>query len=65
MLTIEIDGSVHDLEQAKFKDEIRQDFIEQYRVRIIHFKNFEVEKNVDEVVREIELWIEENKKAPR
>ena len=65
MLAIEIDGSVHDLEQAKFKDEIRHDAIEQFGIRFFRFKNNEIENNVDLVVREIELWIEENKKVPR
>ena len=62
MLAIEIDGSVHDLEQVKIKDENRQDSIEQLRVRFLRFKNYEIESNVDLVVRTIELWIEENKK---
>ncbi len=62
MLAIEIDGSVHDLEQRKIKDEIRQDAIEQFGIRFLRFKNNEIEYNVDLVVREIELWIEENKK---
>ena len=62
MLAIEIDGSVHNLEQTIIKDQIRQDSIEQFGIRFLRFKNFEIENNVDMVVGEIELWIKENKK---
>jgi very-short-patch-repair endonuclease len=60
MLAIEIDGNVHDEEQAIIKDEIRQDAIEQFGVRFLRFKNFEIEKDIDGVVKEIELWIEQH-----
>jgi len=62
MLAIELDGNVHELEQVKLKDEFRQDAIEQFGVRFLRFKNYQIEKEIDWVVREIELWIEENKK---
>ncbi len=62
LLAIEIDASVHDLEQTRIKDELRQDSIEQFGVRFIRFKNYEIEKNVELVVREIEFWIVENRK---
>jgi len=61
MLAIELDGGVHEQEQSIIKDGIRQDSIEQFGVQFLRFKNFEIEQDVDRVVREIELWIKKVK----
>src|SRR5580765_2155882 len=50
MLAIELDGYVHELEQSKIKDELRQDAIEQLGVRFLRFKNYQIEKNIDKII---------------
>ena len=57
MLAIEIDGNVHSCEYAMMKDEIRQDAIEQFGVRFLRFKTFEVEYKINAVVSLIKEWI--------
>ena len=56
-LALEIDGSVHNSEYSKIKDELRQDAIEQFGVRFLRFKVYEIEKNIAQVINEIENWI--------
>ena len=58
-LAIEIDGSVHLEEGRKIKDEIRQDDIEQFGIRFLRFKSYQVMNDADAVVREIEKWIDQ------
>lgn len=62
MLAIELDGRVHETDYAVLKDEIRQESIEEFGVRFLRFKNFEIETSADNVVKEIEEWIKRNKK---
>jgi very-short-patch-repair endonuclease len=62
MLAIELDGSVHESDYAMLKDYRRQESIEEFGVRFLRFKNFEIERNVDDVVKEIEEWIVRNRK---
>ncbi|HLG33881.1 MAG TPA: endonuclease domain-containing protein [Bacteroidia bacterium] len=62
MLAIELDGNVHETDYAMLRDERRQDSImDEFGIRFLRFRNFEIEKNVDGVVREIEEWIRKNK----
>ncbi len=62
LLAIELDGSVHETDYAMLRDEVRQESTEEFGVIFLRFKNFEVEKNVDGVVKEIEEWIRRNKR---
>ena len=62
MLAIELDGSVHEADYAILKDERRQESIEEFGVRFLRFKNCEIERNVNSVVKEIEEWVSKNKK---
>ncbi len=48
-LAIEVDGCIH--ESQKEHDEIRQSEIEATGVKIIRFKNMEIENNIDKVVK--------------
>ena len=61
MLAIELDGSVHDSDYGMLRDERRQESIEEFGVRFLRFKNSEIEKNVHQVVTEIETWIKKNR----
>lgn len=52
-LAVELDGSVHDaLDQAAY-DEERTRFLNERGLKIIRFKNNEVEKNLPDVLRRI------------
>jgi very-short-patch-repair endonuclease len=58
-LAIEIDGSSHDGEEAKFNDEIRQERLESLGVRFLRFTDADVKRNMEMVVDSIELWIDD------
>ena len=60
-LRIEVDGSVHDTEEARLKDEDRTFFLNQNRIRVIRFRNEEIEKNISEVIRKIKECIQQIK----
>ncbi len=52
-LAIEIDGSIHDIESIKIKDEGRKDEFEKYGIKTIRFTNEEVIKNVKGIANKI------------
>ena len=53
-VAIEVDGSVHDHEEARGRDEIRQELIAAYDVRFIRVRAEEIEDSCDETV----TWLE-------
>ncbi len=53
-LIIEIDGSIHNLEEVKLNDEQRQKDLENLGVRVICFTNKEIRNNLDTVIQLIE-----------
>ena len=59
MLAIEIDGSSHDHEETYKADVYRQQKIEAYGVRFLRFDDGEVKRDMKNVLRSIEIWIEE------
>ncbi len=61
MLAIEIDGIVHDNEESKEKDIIRQEKLESLGVRFLRFKDEDVKTDLSEVVRAITNWVELHK----
>ncbi|HEY8690100.1 MAG TPA: DUF559 domain-containing protein [Chitinophagaceae bacterium] len=50
-LVIELDGSIHDNEEVKLNDEIRQKFIEEDGILVMRFKNEEILKDIQNVLR--------------
>ena len=52
-LVIEVDGSIHNLEEVKIKDETRQRVIEELGLKVIRFTNKEVFQNIDSVLNKI------------
>ncbi|MBX3038357.1 MAG: DUF559 domain-containing protein [Anaerolineales bacterium] len=56
-LVIEIDGSVHDGQEQKENDIEREKVLKEMGLRVIRFKNYEIEKNLQGVVEKIELMI--------
>jgi very-short-patch-repair endonuclease len=61
-LAIEIDGDSH-IYRYDYDDE-RQKILEKSGVKFLRFENIEVKKNMTNVLRVIEDWIERNKPTP-
>ena len=53
-LVIEIDGTIHDLEEVKNKDEIRQKDLEKLGLKVIRFTTNEILNNLESVLEKIE-----------
>jgi very-short-patch-repair endonuclease len=58
MLVIEVDGSIHQLEEIIKNDTIRQKALEQSGFTVLRFTNEEVLENINAVTNSIEGWIE-------
>ena len=56
-LIIEIDGSSHDSQEAQQRDEERQARLESLGVRFLRFREEEVCREIEGVLRVIEEWI--------
>ncbi len=52
-LVIELDGAVHDLEDQKEYDELRKQMIEVHGVRMLRFRNDQIEKDIEGVLSKI------------
>jgi len=63
-LAIEVDGNSHNSDEAFKKDEIRQKRLENLGVKFLRFDDVEVKKDMNNVLRIIEFWIENNKPTP-
>jgi very-short-patch-repair endonuclease len=57
-LAIEIDGEIHDTQDAKKHDLERQQLIENLGIKFIRFKNEEVFKNIENVKENLYQMIE-------
>ncbi|MEQ9285455.1 MAG: 3'(2'),5'-bisphosphate nucleotidase CysQ [Cyclobacteriaceae bacterium] len=60
MLAIEIDGASHDNEEVYKADVKRQNILENLGVRFLRFDDLEVKKEMSNVLRTIQYWIEKN-----
>ena len=58
MLVVEVDGSIHQLEEIIKYDEIRQKTLEQAGFTVLRFTNEEVLENINAVYNYLEDWIE-------
>ena len=61
MFAIEIDGIVHENEQAQENDKSRQEKLESLGVRFLRFNDEEIKKDLGKVVRTITDWVELHK----
>ncbi len=52
-LVIELDGSVHDTEEVKQNDEIRQKLIEEDGLTVIRFTNLQILNGIENVLKAI------------
>ena len=59
MLVIEIDGNSHDNEEAVKYDNYRQKSIEKLGIKFLRFDDLEVKKDMNNVLRTIQYFIEE------
>ena len=57
-LIIEIDGSVHDSEEAKLNDEKRQNALENLGLTVIRFTNDQVKNKIELVIQKVSSTIE-------
>ena len=58
MLIIEVDGSIHQLEEVIKNDEVRQKALEEAGFTVLRFTNDEVLKDIQSVYSHLEDWIE-------
>ena len=58
MLIIEVDGSIHELEEVRKNDEQRQRALEEAGFTVLRFTNHEVLTNIQWVQSCLEEWIE-------
>ena len=59
-LCIEVDGGIHDEPDVHLKDVRRTEFLEKQGIRVLRFKNEEIENNIDDVVNRIKEYIKSN-----
>jgi very-short-patch-repair endonuclease len=59
MLAIEVDGSIHELEEVKLNDQQRQKRLEQLGVKFIRFTDFDVKHNPEFVLKGLKARVEE------
>ena len=56
-LCIELDGSVHDSDEQQQRDAERTMFLNQNRIKVIRFKNEEIEEDIEKVLSTIRKYI--------
>ena len=59
-LCIEVDGTVHESEEAKRRDAERTEFLNSQGIKVFRLQNQEVEDNVANAVGRIKDFIENN-----
>ena len=59
-LCIELDGEVHDSQEAQQHDSDRTSFLNQNRIHVIRFRNEEVEQSIELVLQRIREYINSN-----
>ena len=57
-LIIEIDGSVHQLEEVKRNDKVRQQHLENLGIKVIRFTNNDVMHNLENVLSQIKQTLQ-------
>ncbi len=60
-LAIEIDGSSHHSEERYTADLERQKQLEKLGVRFLRLNDLDVKRNMNDVLRVLQIWIEEHK----
>ena len=60
-LVIEVDGSIHEQPEVKLNDAERQALLEKDGLIVLRFTNKLIEKQIEEVIKEIEIFIVKSK----
>ncbi len=60
MLAVEVDGKVHDSEERKGYDKIRDEVIRMYGIRVIRFTNDEILFDIDNTLKRILEYLKDN-----
>jgi very-short-patch-repair endonuclease len=63
-LAIEVDGAIHDSEEAQQRDQVRQARLESLGVRFLRFRDDDVRHNTNAVCLTIASWIRDNQHPP-
>jgi very-short-patch-repair endonuclease len=59
-LCIELDGEVHDSEEVRQKDADRTVFLKENKIKVLRFRNEEVETDIEDVLKRIRLFINQD-----
>lgn len=59
-LIIELDGSRHFTPEGKICDKIRDSYLQEKGYRVVRISNYDMLRNTDDVVKEIEACLESN-----
>ncbi len=62
MLVVEVDGEIH-FDRINY-DDGRSAEMEKFGIKVIRFTNFEVENNIEKVIKRIEAIVNERIKSP-
>ncbi len=63
-LIIEVDGEIHEFENQWYKDKSRQQELEEYGFTVLRFLDEEIFKDLENVGKVIEHWIESHPPVP-
>ena len=58
-LAIEVDGSIHNLNEVKQNDEVRQKQLEQSGLTFLRFSNDEIKLKADQVIQHLGAYLKE------
>ena len=64
-LVIEVDGSIHEVEEVKENDDRRQKELEKEGLTLIRFTNNEIKLRAEEVIEKTEIYLKEKIKNNR
>ena len=59
-VVIEVDGPVHDKDNAKFDDSVRSKAFEEFNIKVMRFTNDEVLFDIEEVIRKIKCYLDKS-----
>ena len=63
-IVIEVDGSVHNSDQASFDDSVRSRAFEEFNIKVMRFTNNDVLFAIEEVIRKIKFYLYEYHQDP-
>ncbi len=63
-LVIELDGSIHEVEEVKKNDEAREKHLKEFGLTVLRFKNQEIFENINSVLKTISQTVEKLRHTP-